>query len=340
MKKYLLLSMFAVLALLLSGMPAAADDVVGSTSDPSSMGGGARPIGMGRAFSAIADDADAMFINPAGVASLKGPQAMSMFSNLLEDVYYTEFCGEMPSPYGTFGLGYFNSAISNIPVTISSTETLPADYNDSVLVFNYSSPLGRFFEYGRNIFVGLNYKIFNRGWSGALNESGTGSNADFGVKYIYSPYLSFGLVRQNFIPSAMGALLTWNGSAESEEESFICLTKLGVAVRPPLPYDLNFTLDYDVDLSSVSDQPNTQHVGLEWKVDKFLALRGGCEEMPDSNSPTLTTWIPSAGVSLGYGGFRFDYAYRPFYNNTSLATYYISLSYIGEPWFALKGETL
>jgi hypothetical protein len=338
MKKHLLILSFAVLSLFLSGMPAASV-VVGSTGDPSSIGGGARPIGMGRAFSAIADDADAMFINPAGVAAIKGPQAMTMFSNLLEDVYYTEFTGEIPSPYGTFGLGYFNSAIGNVPTTINSTETVPADYNDSVLVFNYSSPLGRFFEYGRNIFVGVNYKIFNRGWSGGITDSATGSNADFGVKYIYNQYLSFGLVRANFIPYAMGALLKWSGTQESEE-SFTTLTKVGIAVKPPMPYELNVTMDYDIDLPSVSGQPNTSHVGLEWKVNKFLALRGGYEEMPDSNSPTLTTWIPSAGVSLGYDGFRFDYAYRPFYNNTSLATYYISLSYIGEPWYALKGETL
>jgi hypothetical protein len=336
MKKKLLISMIVISVLFLSGMPAAAA-VVGTTTDPSSIGGGARPIGMGRAFSAIADDADAMFINPSGVASLKGPQAMSMFSNLLEDVYYTEFCGAIPSPYGTFGLGYFNSSIGHVPTTIGTSEIVFTDYNDGVLVFNYSSPLGRFFEYGRNVFVGLNYKIFNRGWSGGVNDSATGTNADFGVKYIYSPYLSFGFVRQNFIPYSMGALLKWSNESE---ESLTCLTKLGVAVKPPLPYDLNLLLDYDIDLPSESGQPNTSHVGLEWKVNKMLGLRCGYEEMPDAASPTLTSWIASAGVSLGFNGFRFDYAYRPFYNNTSLATYYISLSYIGEPWFALKGETL
>ena len=58
--------------------------IVESTDDPMAVGGGARSIGMGKAFAAVADNADTMFINPAGLAGLKGPEAMAMFTKHIQ----------------------------------------------------------------------------------------------------------------------------------------------------------------------------------------------------------------------------------------------------------------
>ena len=94
--------------------------VIGTTNDAMTIGGGARPIGMGRAFTALADDA-----NPAGLAALKGPQAMAMYTNLLGEVYYDEFSGAVPTPYGTFGLGYITTGVTGIQ-TNDTPAAIPA----------------------------------------------------------------------------------------------------------------------------------------------------------------------------------------------------------------------
>ena len=112
--------------------------IIGNTDDAMLVGGGARPIGMGRAFTAIVDDADAPLINPAGLAGLKGPQAMAMFTNLIGDVYYSEFTGSIPSPYGSFGLAYVTTGVNNIPTT-----PIPSDYYDSLTVLSYASSVGK-----------------------------------------------------------------------------------------------------------------------------------------------------------------------------------------------------
>jgi len=303
--------------------------VIGSTDDPMTIGGGARPIGMGRAFTAVADDADAPFLNAAGIAGLKGPQAMAMFTNLLEDVYYREYCGAVPFPYGTVGFGYISTGVNNIPTT-----PLPSDYYDSLFLVSYSTPLARWFDYGNNVFMGTNFKVFSRGYSGGVNQYASGYSMDFGLKVIVSPNLSLGLSRINFLPVSLGGVIRLSSGAE---ESLASITKLGIAIRPA-QYNRKLLIAIDTDLPADSGRPVTSHLGVEYKLMEALALRAGADQTIDPGTASQTSWSPSFGVSLGYGGLRVDYAYHPYYNDPSLASTYLSLSYIGEPWFALKGR--
>ncbi|MBI5699819.1 hypothetical protein HZC35_05945 [Candidatus Saganbacteria bacterium] len=303
--------------------------VIGSTDDAMTIGGGARPIGMGRAHVAIVEDADAPFINPAGLAAIKGPQAMSMFTNLLGEVYYSEVSGAVPTQNGTVGVGYITTGVNNIP-----TAGTPTDYYDSLLLFSYSVPLGRFFNYGRNVFLGANYKIFNRGYTGGVNQYATGQSADFGMKVILSPNLSLGFCRQNILPVSMGGVIRLSAGAE---ESLASLVKIGAAIKPTvLP---KVVIAIDSDLPQQTGRPVTSHLGVEWEANDYLMLRAGADQSVDPGSTGLASWNPSYGTSLGYKGFRIDYAYHAYYNDPALATHYVSLSYIGAPWYALKGRT-
>lgn len=327
--KYLIYLVIAsvCLELMASGAP-----VIGTTDDSMSIGGGARPIGMGRAHTAVVEDADAPFINPAGLASLKGPEAMAMYTNLLGEVYYQEFSGAVPTPYGTFGLGYINTGVNNIVVPDTP---VPTDYYDSLLSFTYATPLANYFQYGRNVFVGANYKIYNRGYTGGHSELGqaTGFSGDIGVKLAVNQYLSFGLCRQNFIPVSMGSVIRLSSGAE---ESLASITKIGTAIKPvPLP---KLLIAADADLPAQTGRPLTAHFGCEWKENQYLTFRAGLDQSVDPATATLTSWNPAIGTSLTYGGMRVDFAYHAYYNDPGLATSYVSLSYIGQPWFALKGK--
>jgi hypothetical protein len=302
-------------------------EVVGSTDDAMTIGGGARPIGMGRAFTAIADDADAAFINPAGLGSLKGPTAMAMYTNLLGEIYYNEFCGAVPTPNGTFGLGYITTGVSDIP-----TGAIHSDYYDSLLTLTYATPLANYFNYGKNVFIGANYKIFNSGYSGGINNFATGMSADLGVKVVVNPHLAFGLNRQNFLPVSMGGVVRLSSGVE---ESLASMTKIGVSIKPvPWP---KLLVALDADLPAQTGRPVTRHIGMEWKENQYITVRGGLDQSVDPGTAGLTSWNPAFGTSISYAGFRVDYAYHPYYNDASLATTYVSLSYVGPSWFALKG---
>jgi hypothetical protein len=306
--------------------------VVGSTGDPMTIGGGARPIGMGRAFTAVADDADAPFLNPAGIAGLKGPQYMAMFTNLLEDIYYKEYCAAIPTPNGTFGFGYISTGVNGIPTPISSTEIVNTDYYDSLFLLSYSTPLARYLKYGNNVFMGINLKVFSRGYTGGYNAYASGFSSDFGLKVILSPNLSLGVSAQNFLPVSLGGVVRLSSGAE---ESLAGITKVGIAARPK-QFDRKLLIAFDTDIPSQSGRPLTSHLGIEYKPIEYLAIRAGADQSVDAATAVKTSWSPSYGVSLGYSGLRVDYAYHPYYNDAALASSYVSLSYIGDPWYAMR----
>ncbi|MFA4844925.1 MAG: hypothetical protein WC632_08290 [Candidatus Margulisiibacteriota bacterium] len=320
-----------VLVLAFFGVSYAA--VTGSADDATVIGGGARPLGMGRAFTAVADDVDAVFINPAGIAGLKGPAAMAMFTNLIGEIYYSEYCGAVPFRWGTVGLGYITTGVNQIPTKNEQGEIVMTDYYDSLFLLSYSSPLSRYFGYGRNIFVGLNYKVFNRGYSGGYNLFASGQSFDFGIKLVLSPYLSFGLARSNILPVSLGGILRYSSGIE---ESLTGQTKIGVAAKPVI-FNGDLLLVCDGKFPAQGTRPVTANFGVEYKVGSALAVRGGFDQSIDTTNTSRTSWSPTFGLSLGVRGFRIDYAYHPFYNDPELATTYLSLSYVGEPWLALKG---
>ena len=87
-----------------------------------------------------------------------------------------------------------------------------------------------------------------------------------------------------------------------------------------------------------STRPITSHLGVEWQLMKYFAVRTGLDQSINPVAPGQTSWDPAYGISVGYTNFRFDYAYHPFYNDPSLANTYFSLMFSGDPWLAMKGE--
>ncbi|MBN3032614.1 MAG: hypothetical protein JW873_00780 [Candidatus Saganbacteria bacterium] len=329
---YFLSFIFYLLFFTAFSLPATAA-IISQADDATLIGGGARPIGMGRAFAAVADDADAIFINPAGLGGIKGPTAMAMFTNLLGAVYYSEYSGAVPTNAGALGLGYVTTGVNQIPTTDQNGNLVYTDYYDSLMILSYSSPIARWFGYGRNVFFGFNYRFYNRGTSGGVNESATGQSVDIGLKVFATPYLSFGVCRQNILPISLGGVLHYSSGAE---ESFASLTKVGLAARP-IPLGGDLLLVCDADLPGSSGRPTTLHLGAEYRILKYFTVRAGLDQSVDSITAERTNWNPTFGLSTGFYGLRVDYAYHAYYNDPSLATTYVSLSYAGEPWLALKG---
>lgn len=78
-----------LLALLLP-LLATAQSKVGTTAAPFlNIAVGARALGMGGAFTATADDATALYWNPAGIAGIRRPSANLVYSDWLEDLTFT-----------------------------------------------------------------------------------------------------------------------------------------------------------------------------------------------------------------------------------------------------------
>ena len=78
--------MILLLALAASTLLSAADD--GGTESVFTIGAGARAMGMGNGFTALAEDATAVYYNPAGLAYLPSQQISFLHTILFEGTVY------------------------------------------------------------------------------------------------------------------------------------------------------------------------------------------------------------------------------------------------------------
>lgn len=295
------------------------------TTDSTDNAGSARSLGMGRAYVAVSDDADAVFINQAGLAGLKVLNITGMYySKVLGSYYYVTGSGAMPTDYGTIGLGFIGSGSSDLTDTRDPLNPKSFSQYDNAVVVAYGSPLSRFWEGIRRVFIGGSLKFFTRGYTGSVSDSGTGMNMDLGVKYIPARWLSLGLFKHNILPGALGGGLYWD---TGHEEEFTSPLKLGAAVRL---FENRQVIALDINSPSHPSHPSTMHFGTEYKATENLSFRAGLDQIIDSVSESNTTWNMALGLGISYAGFKFDYAYHPYFDDSENVTHYISMSYVGD----------
>ena len=302
----------------------------GSVPDPMSIGVGARALGMGRAYVAVAEDGDALFMNPAGIAISGNPKLSSMYTSLLNDVNYTVVGGIYP--YGeksAIGAGIINSSSSDILLMDSDgTPSGTGRWSSTVLFLSaatYISGLAPFKDVDSDILIGGSFKYFSTGGSGSndvaevADAAGTGYSADLGLLYPATDFLTLGVNAQNI----MSSKLTRSGGINEDIPTNIkvggklCL--IGKEGKSYTVHDnrrLYLNADYDLN-SLIPDE--AAHLGLEfWPVGN-LAFRVG----QDGQNMT-------AGVGVRLAGVEFNYAYHPYTGIDENATSFFSISYLGE----------
>ncbi|HVN67308.1 MAG TPA: PorV/PorQ family protein [Candidatus Sulfotelmatobacter sp.] len=310
-------------------MPARAD---GSLSDPMSIGVGARPLGMGKAYVAVAEDGDAIFMNPAGIARATSPKLTSMYSSLMNDVNYTVVGGVYP--YGAksaIGAGFVNARVGDIPLTdVNGSSTGTGSWGNSVMFLSYGTylselPLG--LKLDRDVLLGASLKYFSVGGdgTGVKDGSGTGYNVDLGALYPVNDYIMLGANLQNALPASMGGKIT--NKTTGQTDSILRTLKVGTrvtlmgnegsALLPQTNRRLYGNFDYDINQGG---QPGVLHAGLEFWPTANLALRGGLDDKD-----------MTAGIGVRFSGVEFNYAYHPYNGISNDTTHYFSIGYIGEP---------
>ncbi|NQU17765.1 MAG: PorV/PorQ family protein [Candidatus Saganbacteria bacterium] len=316
MKKFLIFSFIVVSCLLLVVGFAQADV---TATDPLRIGVGARSLGMGRAFVAVAEDADTIFSNPAGLGELYSPKITSMYTTLMSDVNYIVLGGAYPFGKNSgIGAGIITSNVGGISLYDGTGTSLgSASWNNSLIFASYGLKLQ-----DERLKVGGTLKYYTQGGSGnATVEAAAGSaiGLDAGVLYSVSDALSLGVVAQN----PLGTKLE---SGNSVSNALPTVIKTGVAYRLPIGAEGKLTLAADYDL--ISKRSNAFHAGAEYFITPMFALRAGLDQDP---APEGTVTNLTAGLGLRVNGIAFDFAYHPYGNLAEDTTYYFSLGFVGAP---------
>ena len=322
-------------------LPALAD--IGA-SDPSRLGVGARPLGMGRMFIPVADDASAVFLNPAGLTKPTQLQFMTMASRVVWAVDYRVLSLGIPlGANGALGLGYALREVPDIGLIGSAASTngrfdrnqlVQGEYSDSAFLLGWAKrfDIGMF----KRLSLGGTLKFFRKSGTGADSmelAKASGTNFDLGALWNMRNDINVGLTIQNLLhpadKSGMG-VLTWD---TGETEYFDTIVKTGISNRF---FDRKVLLGIEYEGNTSQPQlPGVGHLGLEWNPVKPLYLRAGIAQttaMADVNASSGYDMLNNLtlGIGLNMSGWRIDYAYHVVSDVPNLNSHFISMSLVGE----------
>ena len=327
---------------LIGGMSWAAD--VPSAPDPTGAAYGARPLAMGGAFVGIADDTNAVFTNPAGLAKIKDWSLTSMSTQILQKVDYKLAGATYKWGIGTIGVGYVGtSAPCGYKYNEYGTQEgdSPIAYTSNMLLLSYGLDMANVMDMDADmgtVAVGGTLKLISKGFTEIDEATASGMDIDLGMTFEPKDQpFTLGAAVKNI---ADGGSISWqSGSKENLERSM----KVGGAVKllgdggyfNTLPGNLLASLDME---QLGEGKPAILHAGTEYKPIKYLAIRVGLDQDPVSASETITSL--TAGVGVNFMGFQFDYAYRANPDAAELSNHYFSLSFAPEEINApVKEET-
>ncbi len=281
----------------------------------------ARSEGLGRAFTAVANDLDAFYYNPAGYAGQAQPRVNTMgtrFNNEY-DVYYAGAGAPLWSGYGAFN--YYLAKVGDIPETILDINNQVQNTGSS---FEYASQ-AFFFSYGfklqglEDLSLGINLKQITEKLYG---NKASGAGVDAGLIYTLGD-LRFGYAVLNLVEPQM-KWDTDSGRTDTVERK----QRLGLA------YQLNKSLLLALDMT-VTDYETTNGLGLEFQLNEMFALRMGS-----------FTNNYAFGLGLNFDNVNLDYVFIQPTEGLIENTHKVSLGYVfgavskKEPEVALKPKQI
>jgi hypothetical protein len=248
------------------------------------IGMGARPAASGRAFVSVADDANSVFWNPAGLGRDESRSFSFSHNEWLADIKIENISYVVPGNSGTLAYSLLYTHMDDIVSRgLAGEETGVFAARDTEMIFSYG------YMADPSLVIGANLKLFQESVEQACSE---GVAFDLGViGRMFSDRLSIGACMQNsgpWLKTAGGReTLPWNimlGAGYALPDG-----KLVVSGYVSQPYD----------------NAAAGGAGIEWKVSETLKMRGGYA-FQDAFSRGLT-----GGFGLKVSGWLLDYAYAP-----------------------------
>ena len=261
------------------------------------MGAGGRSVAMGGAYTGAADDASAVFWNPAGMAQPRNTISI-IFTNRLhfENTKFLElFAAYSDVKYGSFGLGILSNQIDEISAYDSD--------------FNY---LGKFSSYQRAILLGYAYNLapVNLGISIMAVQAGLdppqGSVDGNGLT------MTFGIMTRVTRSFKIGSVIRPGFSIRynDTEDEIPGNARLGAEFRFKTGFiSPSDSLRLVVDLDQSNKFPMKVNAGIEFTFMGVLSIRGGINSLVfETRTDELNTSdLMSSNLKYSFGGgFKFE----------------------------------
>jgi hypothetical protein len=277
-------------------------------------GYGARPVGMGGAFTAIADDSNAPLYNPAGLVQVQWNEVSAMYARLFSgltlysgndaaggdtvhlDQSYLAYVSK-PLSFGSFGLSWANFNTTHL-------------YREDTVALSYAHYLGDLIPVLDNqVAMGVNVKYLRHGWT--LDAATAGDPVFSGGDHQGAWTADLGLIWK---PDS-GPYEGWRLGLAAKN---ITKPDVGFQTKDQVPLELRLGAAYQsrlrpwlvpaLDLTR-RDGITGVHGGVEsWLLQDTLGLRAGANR--DEAAAGISYYQT---VNKRYG-FRLDYGFTvPYY---------------------------
>ena len=271
------------------------------------IGVGARPLGLGGAFVALADDSNASYYNAAGLAYVQdihlGATYAQRFSGLIN---YSTIASVLP-------LG----SVGTIGADVGLLSENSRIYSEQTFRFSYARTVIK--QFG----IGVNIKYFSTSYD-ATNESvienpyfadtRSASAISFDIGLMAKPIqnLQLGLSAENLVPADISI-------ATAETDTIPQNIRAGIAYRLASIAELSAQGDAIsnvlkntlaiVELNLRNDVLTTRS-GVEIWINNTIAVRGGFGIISDTNSATTVNLGGSAKIPISGTALQIDYGFQ------------------------------
>jgi len=250
------------------------------------LNGGVRAAGMGEAFVAVADDASAVYWNPAGLTQIESMEFSTMYTSWFAGISYTTLTAVRPFGFPHFGGMSLN--LLSVGEIKETTLNYPAGTGDAFSPSAYTLSLSYARKISQIFSLGVNAKVLNE----SIHDSTVSGYAlDLGGLWAPLDGLSFGLAIKNI------------GSLSGVSNSLPFASRLGAAYRTS-----GDALLIAADINIPNDNQTTYHIGAEYKFrERFFGRIGYNTRSEEKSGGNL-----GVGLGLKLARFNLDYAYVPY----------------------------
>ena len=270
------------------------------------MGSGARSLGLGGAFTAIADDATSTIWNPAGLPAVDDLTITLSSARLSLDRKHN-FIGliKKVGANGGLGLAVVNAGVDDIPSRSADDQAGSSfNYNSNAYSLSYGHDLGA-------VSLGASARMFMDSFGDHSSESGFGG-ADIGLLGSNSAStFSYGIAARNIGGMIAGSELP-------------ILIAGGLSYRVLQKNVATFSVDVQHEIVDLPESPTSLHIGTEYLIANTFTIRGGSKLNADRSRLFV-------GFGVNVGGLQLDYALKAadsaVNNLDDDSTHFFSLSY-------------
>jgi long-subunit fatty acid transport protein len=278
-----------------------------STAEFLKIGVGSRASAMGEAFVAVANDASALYWNPAGLAQFKDDQLLLSHNIWVVDINH-DFVGAVyhMDETNAFGVAFTSLSMQDMPVT---TEFQPFGtgeyfgYSDMALAVSYSRKMTDQFSFGGTVRY-IEETLDKLKMRGVMIDLGTYYWTGLGTTRFAVAVSNFG---NQLAPDGQVVLIGKRSNSQWQAFSPPTVFRIGFAFEP---YENEFNkITASIQLNHPNDNSENVSTGVEYSWKNTFYLRGGykfnVEEQNYSFGAGVYLPVSIANVTVDYAFSNF-----------------------------------